>query len=91
MAIGRHKFLHLGEAQPFQVLQADCHSSAASDIFVSGSPRIGTDSPVQAHSVLDNSASGQFFSRFGTLHAVPLEKAQWEVRLPFSGTDRWHQ
>src|SRR5271157_564620 len=30
-------------------------------------------------------ASRQFFSGFGTLHAVPLEKAQWEVRLPFLG------
>src|ERR1035441_1680116 len=33
-------------------------------------------------------ATRQPFSRFGTLHAVPLEKAQWEVRLPFWGTDR---
>jgi hypothetical protein len=52
--IGRHKLLHLGQAQPLQILHADCHSSAASDIFVSGSFRAGINFRFQARLALES-------------------------------------
>ena len=73
-AVALHKFLHFNQREPFQILHSECHSPAASDIRLcfSGSPRIGNEIPVQAHSALDNSTSSGAAARctiVGHLHA----------------------